>query len=62
MTTTLVERSTIVTDTALMLVREPQRCLEDHAGMPLIKRTVLSAQKGGIREFIVVTGEGEADA
>lgn len=62
MTTTLVEKSTIVTDTALVLVREPQRCLEDHAGMPLIKRTVLSAQKGGIREFIIVTGEGEADA
>ncbi|MHC4197751.1 MAG: CDP-alcohol phosphatidyltransferase family protein [Planctomycetota bacterium] len=51
-----------MTDTALVLVREPQRCLEDHAGMPLIKRTVLAAQKGGIREFIVVNGEGDADA
>ncbi len=51
-----------MTDIALILITEPQRCLEDHAGMPLIKRTVLSAQKGGIRKFIVInTGEDAAE-
>ncbi|MCQ4575454.1 MAG: CDP-alcohol phosphatidyltransferase family protein [Candidatus Brocadiales bacterium] len=38
---------------ALVLVTDPQRSLEDHAGLPLLKRTVLAAQKGGVEEFIV---------
>lgn len=42
-----------MTGAALILVTDPQRSLKDHAGLPLLKRTVLSAQKGGIRNFII---------
>ncbi|MHC4277097.1 MAG: CDP-alcohol phosphatidyltransferase family protein [Planctomycetota bacterium] len=43
-----------MTNLALILVTDPEMCLQDHTGIPLLKRTVLSAQKGGIQEFIVL--------
>ncbi|MEE9557873.1 MAG: CDP-alcohol phosphatidyltransferase family protein, partial [Candidatus Brocadiales bacterium] len=50
-----------MTNLALILVTDPERSLQDHAGIPLLKRTVLSAQKGGIQEFIVRTTDGDTD-
>ena len=44
---------------ALILVTDPQKSLEDHAGLPLLKRTLLSAQKGGIDEFIIVDADSD---
>ncbi len=46
-----------MTNAALILITDPQRSLEDHAGLPLLKRTVLAAQKGGIEEFLMVVPE-----
>ncbi len=43
-----------MTHVALILITDPQMSLECHAGLPLLKRTVLTAQKGGIEEFIIV--------
>ncbi|MFQ5862377.1 MAG: CDP-alcohol phosphatidyltransferase family protein [Candidatus Brocadiales bacterium] len=43
-----------MTNVALILVTDPQKSLEDHLGIPLLKRTVLSAQEGGIEKFIIV--------
>ncbi|MGR3295579.1 MAG: CDP-alcohol phosphatidyltransferase family protein [Candidatus Bathyanammoxibius sp.] len=50
-----------MTNLAIILVTDPERSLQDHAGIPLLKRTVLSAQKGGIQEFIVRTPDGDTD-
>ncbi|MHC4278082.1 MAG: CDP-alcohol phosphatidyltransferase family protein [Planctomycetota bacterium] len=48
-----------MTNVALILVTDPQKSLEDHAGLPLLKRTVLSAQRGGIEEFIIVDASSD---
>uniref|UniRef100_UPI004029DAAA CDP-alcohol phosphatidyltransferase family protein n=1 Tax=Candidatus Avalokitesvara rifleensis TaxID=3367620 RepID=UPI004029DAAA len=48
-----------VANLALILVTDPQKSLEDHAGLPLLKRTLLSAQKGGIDEFIIVDADSD---
>ena len=57
----MIQADTPVTNLALILVTDPERSLQDHAGIPLLKRTVLSAQKGGIQEFIVRTPDGDTD-
>lgn len=43
-----------MTNLALILVTDPQKSLEDHVGLPLLKRTLLAAQRGGVEEFIIV--------
>ncbi len=50
-----------MTNLALILVTDPERCLQDCVSIPLLKRTVLSAQEGGIQEFIVLTPDGDTD-
>jgi phosphatidylglycerophosphate synthase len=42
---------------ALVLVTALRWALEDCAGLPLFKRTLLAAQKGGIEEFYIVARE-----
>ncbi len=51
-----------MTNVALILITDPQRSLECHAGLPLLKRTVLTAQKGGIEEFIIVAPKNSEEA
>ncbi len=48
-----------MTNVALILITDPQKSLEDHAGLPLLKRTLLSAQRGGIEEFIIIDASSD---
>lgn len=48
-----------MTRVALILVSAPRWALEDCVSMPLFQRTVLSAQKGGIEEFIILARDSQ---
>ncbi|MFQ5957081.1 MAG: CDP-alcohol phosphatidyltransferase family protein [Candidatus Brocadiales bacterium] len=49
-----------MTNVAFILVTDPQKSLEDHIGIPLLKRTLLTAQRGGIEKFIIIaTGDSK---
>ncbi len=43
-----------MTSEAIILVTDPEKSVEDYLGLPLLKRTVLSAQRSGIERFIIV--------